>query len=296
VGAAYQAGALPLRAASIEAAIHLNGKSVRQNLQAFRWGRLSVADPARVERELGQRRPGAAEEVAAQRRRLAGEALRAHDQALAELGLGEEGSRQLSLRLAELCAYQDLRYAHRYLELVRAAREVDAGFPDRGWALTLAVARNYFKLMAYKDEYEVARLATRPEALQRLEALFEGPLAVSHYLHPPTLRALFPGKLCLGPWVRPALALLKRLKGLRGTALDPFGRHPCRKLERALIDWYRWLAGEVLMLVDARSYGLAVRVLDLPDRIRGYEQVKIRNAAQVQQEAAELLAQLRNSS
>jgi indolepyruvate ferredoxin oxidoreductase len=295
VGAAYQAGALPLRAASIEAAIHLNGKSVGQNIQAFRWGRLSVADPARVERELGQSRSGAAEGVAAQRRRLAGEALQAHDQALAELGLGEEGNRQLSLRLAELCAYQDLAYARRYLELVRVARRVDAGFPDRSWALTLAVARSYFKLMAYKDEYEVARLATRPEAGQRLAALFEGPLAVSHYLHPPTLRALFPGKLCLGPWFRPVLALLKRLKGLRGTAFDPFGRTPCRKLERALIDWYRGLAGEVLALVNAQTYGLAVQVLELPDRIRGYEQVKMRNAAQVQQEAADLLVQLRRS-
>ena len=102
VGAAYQAGALPLEAESIEAAIQLNGKAVDQNIQAFRWGRLSVADPARVERELEGGKPTAAEAIEAQRCRLAGEALHLHDQALKEMDLGGEGQRQLSLRLAEL--------------------------------------------------------------------------------------------------------------------------------------------------------------------------------------------------
>lgn len=293
VGAAYQAGALPLEAGSIEAAIRLNGKAVSQNVQAFRWGRLSVADPARVERELEGGKPAAAAAVEAQRRRLGGEALRLHDQALREMDLGEEGNRQLSLRVAELCAYQDAAYARRYLEVVRQVRQVDGRFPNRGWALTRAVVFNLYKLMAYKDEYEVARLATRPEAVERVRALFAGPVALSHLLHPPTLRSFFPRKMRLGPWFHPVFGLLKRLKGLRGSMLDPFGHTPCRQLERALISWYPWLVGEVLAQVDEATYPMAVKLAQLPDRIRGYEKIKMRNAAQVQQEAADLLAQLK---
>ena len=293
VGAAYQAGALPLKAESIEAAIALNGKAISENIQAFRWGRLSVADPARVERELAGTKKSVAQVVEAQRRGLKGEALLVHDQALREIGLDEEGQRQLSLRLAELCAYQDAGYARQYLEAVRPVWQHDQHFPDRGQALTRAVVVNLYKLMAYKDEYEVARLATRPEAEERVRALFDGPTAVSHLLHPPTMRSLFPKKIRLGPWFRPVYSVLKRLKGLRRTALDPFGRTPCRQLERALIDWYGWLMGEVLAQVDETTYPLAVKLAQLPDRIRGYEQVKMKSAAQAQQEAVGLLVQLR---
>lgn len=293
VGAAYQAGALPLNAASIEAAIHLNGKAVSQNIQAFRWGRLSVAEPARVERELEGTKPSAAQAVEVQGRGLMGEGLKIHDQALREIGLDQEGQRQLSLRVAELCAYQDAGYARQYLEVIRPVWQFDQRFPDRGQALTRAVVVNLYKLMAYKDEYEVARLATRPEGEERVRALFDGPVSLSHLLHPPTLRTFFPKKVGLGPWFRPVFGVLKRLKGLRGSALDPFGRTPCRQLERALIAWYRWLVGEVLAQVDEATYTMAVKLAQLPDRIRGYEQVKMQSAAQVQQEAADLLAQLK---
>ncbi|MBI2504405.1 MAG: indolepyruvate ferredoxin oxidoreductase family protein [Candidatus Latescibacteria bacterium] len=293
VGAAYQTGALPLKAESIEAAIALNGKAVSQNIQAFRWGRLSVADPARVERELAGARQSAAQAVEEHRHRLEGEALQLHDQALREIGLDEEGQRQLSLRLAELCAYQDAEYARQYLGVIRQTWQVEGRFPDRGQALTRAVVVSLYKLMAYKDEYEVARLATDAATDQRVRELFEGPVSISHYLHPPTLRLLFRKKLRLGPWFRPVFGVLKRLKGLRGTALDPFGRTPCRQLERALIAWYRWLVGEVLPQVDEETYPLAVQLLQLPDRIRGYEEIKMQSAAQVQQEAVGLLAQIK---
>ncbi|MBM3279351.1 MAG: indolepyruvate ferredoxin oxidoreductase family protein [Candidatus Handelsmanbacteria bacterium] len=289
LGAAYQAGALPLEAASIEAAIRLNGKAVAHNLLAFRWGRLSVCDPGRVQRALAGDPPAPAE----QGRPLEGVALVLRDQILRELELDEECGRQFSLRFDELCAYQNLAYAQRYAEVVRQVRKVDGRFADRDLALTQAAVWNLYKLMAYKDEYEVARLATRPEARQRIEKVFEEVGYWSNLLHPPTLRSLFPRKLGFGPWFRPLLRLLVRLRGLRGRALDPFGHTPCRRLERALVGWYCRLVEEVLALVDEGNYALACKVCSLPDRIRGYEEVKMRNAMQVQQEAADLVAQLR---
>ncbi len=295
VGAAYQAGALPLESASIEAAIRLNGKAVEQNIQAFRWGRLTVADPGRMQRELEVDQQGAAGATQSQRR-LTGEGLALHDQSLRELDLGEEGSGQLGLRIAELCAYQDVAYARRFVDQIRVVRRADVFFPDRRLALTQAVVSSLYKLMAYKDEYEVARLATRPEARQRLQALFAGVSSWSHLLHPPTLRAFFPKKLAFGPWFQPVFRLLYRLRGLRGRALDPFGHTPCRQLERALIGWYCWLVGEVLARLDHGNYPLACKILGLPERIRGYEEVKVRNAVQVQQEALDLLAQLKTST
>jgi indolepyruvate ferredoxin oxidoreductase len=291
-GAAYQAGTLPLSAASIEAAIRLNGKAVSQNIQAFRWGRLSVADPARVERDLQGAKPGGVEE---HRRSLGGEALHLYDQALREIGLEGEGRRQLSLRVAELCAYQDAAYARRYLEVVRHVWQRDGDFPDNCQALTLAVVVNLYKLMAYKDEYEVARLATRPEAGERVQALFDGPVRVSHLLHPPTLRSLFRKKVSMGPWFRPVFALLKKFRWLRGTAFDPFGRTACRRLERELITWYRGVMEEGLGEVGEDTYGLVLQLAQLPDHIRGYEQVKMQSAAQMQQEAERLLHQLRGA-
>ncbi|MCC7265664.1 MAG: hypothetical protein IT369_24410, partial [Candidatus Latescibacteria bacterium] len=180
----------------------------------------------------------------------------------------------------------------RFVALVRQVHQVDRQFPGHGFDLTRAVIANLYRMMAYKDEYEVARLATRPELHQRLATLFAGVPTWSHLLHPPTLRSLFPRKLGFGGWARPLFRLLKRFRRLRGTPFDPFGGTACRQLERALVDWYTWLVGGVLERVDGNNYALAVRILGLADRIRGYEEIKVRNAAQVQQEAADLLAQL----
>ena len=294
LGAAYQAGTIPLEAASIEAAINLNGKAVENNVQAFRWGRLAVAEPERVERLLGQRGVSAEEVIAGNRQCLKDQPahLALHDEALDVVPVDGEVRRQLSVRVTELCAYQDEVYARTYVDFVRKVWEADQRFPDHGQRLTQAVVFHLYKLMAYKDEYEVARLATRPEAEAQVRELFDGEVKVSYRLHPPTLRGLGLGKLSLGGWFRPMLRMLAHLKGLRGTAFDLFGRTSCRRLERALIGWYRESMESVLARVDEESYEIAVRIATAPDRIRGYEEVKEQAASQVQREVEGLLNQL----
>lgn len=289
LGAAYQAGVLPLQAASIEQAIALNAQAVENNVQAFRWGRLAVADPARVERALG----GQQKSAAAVKEQLDAETRAQLDEGLAALaGLPGEGQQALGVRLAELCAYQDLAYARRYLEFVRQVWAVDRGL-SHGLQLTQAVVRGLYKLMAYKDEYEVARLATRNGSEERMCALFDGEVKIVRQLHPPTLRRLLKGKIGFGQGLRPVLVLLSRLKRLRGTRLDPFGYTAARRLERELIGWYCGLIEEVLPALAEESYGLAVEIAELPDGIRGYEQVKEAAAAQAKQRATRLLTELR---
>ena len=295
LGAAYQAGGLPLQATSIEQAIALNAQAVENNVQAFRWGRLAVADPARVERALGAQQGSAVQELAAVRERLARDvaARVLLDEGLAALaGLNAEGQQELGVRLAELCAYQDVAYAQHYLRFVRQVWEADRGL-SHSLQLTRAVVRGLYKLMAYKDEYEVARLATRNGSEERMRALFDGEVEVVRQLHPPTLRRLFKGKIGFGKGLRPVLVLLSRLKGLRGTRLDPFGHTAARRLEHAMVGWYCGLIEEVLPALAEEGYGLAVEIAELPDGIRGYEQVKEASAAQAKQRAERLLAKLR---
>ena len=182
------------------------------------------------------------------------------DEGLAALaGLNAEGQKELGVRLAELCAYQDVAYARHYLEFVRRVWEVDRGL-SHGLQLTRAVVRGLYKLMAYKDEYEVARLATRNGSEERMRALFDGEVKIVRQLHPPTLRRLLKGKIGFGRGLRPALVLLSRLKGLRGTAFDVFGyRTHGGAAFGTRTDWLvlrvdrRGLAG-----ADEESYGLAV--------------------------------------
>lgn len=300
LGVACQAGQLPLRPASIERVIRLNGKAVDDNLQAFRWGRLAVADPGRLEAVLGSRRPDDAQVVTEGRRRLAGVpgAVALHDATLRELDLSPEGARVVSYRLAELTAYQDTRYAARYadrLRRVRAAeRRTAEGAADGGEALTLAVARSLHRLMAYKDEYEVGRLATRGASAARVRDLFDGPVRIAHNLHPPTLRPLGIGRIRVGPWARPLLALLYRMRGLRGRAWDPFGRTPCRRLERELVVWFEGIVDELAAAVrEGADRELALQIAAAPERIRGFEQVKAASARQVRDELGPLLARLR---
>src|SRR5262249_14688777 len=144
------------------------------------------------------------------------------------------------VRVPELIAYQDAAYARRYVDFVRRVAEAErARTPDRT-TLAKAVARHLFKLMAYKDEYEVARLHLDAAERARIEAGFGGDMRVSWHLHPPLLRAMgLKRKLPLGPWFTPAMQALREMKRLRGTPLDPFGRAHVRRVERALIEEYR---------------------------------------------------------
>ena len=226
LGVAYQAGVLPVTAASIESAIDLNGTAVDLNLQAFRWGRLWVVDPERVERQAGLRTgPSGSTE------------------GLEDFAGDPELQRMLAVRVAELTAYQDRRYAQRYLELVRrcAAAERDAGTDG---TFTRTVAHQLHRLMAYKDEYEVARLLL--DGGDQVARTFGDVEKVTWNLHPPMLRAMgMKRKLKLGPWARPALVSLRSMKRLRGTRLDPFGRAEVRRTERQLIVDYAALVDEL---------------------------------------------------
>jgi indolepyruvate ferredoxin oxidoreductase len=297
LGIAYQAGRLPLTAASIEGAIRLNGVQVTQNLQAFRYGRLAVADPARVRALVepsGRTIDEARRDVLA---RLAGRSAHAYVSLLDRCAhLDQEARRMLAVRIGELIDYQDARYAEQYVEFVLevAAREA-AAVPDRS-EITHAVIRNLYKLMAYKDEYEVARLHLKPGLPAQVRALFSAPRRQVYHFHPPLLRAMgFRRKLALGPWFRPVLRLLRGLRGVRGTRWDVFGYAAVRREERRLIAWYTVLVGAVLDHLQAATYPVILDIAKLPDGIRGYEEIKLGNVRQAKARAESLMARLREA-
>src|SRR5690606_2293347 len=228
LGAAYQAGALPLPAEAIEEALRLNGVRVAENLRAFRLGRRAVADPdgvAALAVPAGREREsagGAAPEWPAGVPAIAAEP-------------GSELARLVRIRGPDLVAYQDEAYARRYAEVVERVRRAEAERVPGSAALAEAVARNLYKLMAYKDEYEVARLSLAPEVAAAVRARSGDGARVRYRLHPPILRALgLRRKLSLGRWFRPVLALLAALRRLRGTPFDPFGHTHVRRVEREL--------------------------------------------------------------
>jgi indolepyruvate ferredoxin oxidoreductase len=287
LGAAFQRGAIPLSLAAIEEAFRLNGAAVERNLAAFAWGRASVAAPEAIEAALRAASPALAVEAPA---RELDEELRALVDRVAREG---ELRRLLEVRVPELVAYQDRAYAEDYLrfvERVRAAEE--ERMPGRS-ELTEAVARQLYKLMAYKDEYEVARLHLDPVERARVEAeLGEGARAKVN-LHPPLLRALgMKRKVKLGRWFDPGLRMLRAGRRLRGTALDPFGRTEVRRVERELIGEYRAIVADTLGSLRPETYATAVELCDLPDVVRGYEEIKLRNVERFRRRAGELRARL----
>lgn len=296
LGVAYQAGRIPLQARSIEAAIRLNGVAVERNLQAFRYGRLWVHDPERVRALLDPPRRGYEEERARWLERLRGPAAREYARMLDRCAaLDEESRRLLAIRLGELVDYQDARYAQAYLDVVLRVAEREREVVGRTGPLTHAVARHLFKLMAYKDEYEVARLYLREEFWDRLRRTFPGYRTVRLHLHPPALRAFgVRRKVSIGPWVLGLFRVLRALRRLRGTPLDPFGYARSRKEERELVRWYRDLVQRTLGVLAPHNYTRAVELLSAPDRIRGYEEVKRRHALRVVEEAEALFAQLQS--
>ena len=285
VGAAYQAGALPISATAIEGAIELNGVSVEMNRLAFRWGRLAVIDPKVVEAEA---------------RRVAGReqqpvVLSAEARALVDAaGATGELRALLEVRVPELIAYQSAEYARRYVDLVRLVGEVETRKTPGRTGLREAVARHLFKLMAYKDEYEVARLHLAALAGTELASRFGPQARVYWHLHPPILRALgLKRKIKLGTWFAPVFRLLAAMKGLRGTALDPFGRAEVRRVERQLVEEYRGMIETALAGLGPETHDAAVALAELPDEIRGYEEIKLANVRRAREMAAPLLDRLR---
>jgi indolepyruvate ferredoxin oxidoreductase len=279
LGAAYQAGAIPVSAEAIEAAITLNGVSVAMNTHAFRAGRLLVVDSAFVTSEMA-RRPGAIEADAAPL---------SPEQAALLAPLAGETRRLAAIRVRELTAYQDAAYAREYLGAVARVWEVEQARTPGQTRLSEAVARHLFKLMAYKDEYEVARLHLASPLAATLAAEYPDGATVHYNLHPPMLRALgWRRKIKVGTWFNGVFRLLARMKGLRGGVLDPFGYAHVRRVERALIGEYRGLIDRALAGLTPETHATAVALAELPDMIRGYEDVKLRNVARFREAARAL--------
>jgi indolepyruvate ferredoxin oxidoreductase len=284
LGAAYQRGFLPILSDSIEQAIRLNGAAVEENIAAFRWGRTVVVDPERVEAAVAgtvssdTRKPA----MASAARRMV-----ESSDATGEL------RRLLEVRVPDLIAYQNRAYARGYLEVVRSVAAAERGRAPGRSDLGEAVARNLYKLMAYKDEYEVARLHLDAAAEAAIRAGFGDDVTLYWNLHPPLLRALgMKRKLKLGPWFTPAMKALRAAKALRGTPLDPFGRTVVRRTERALVDEYRRMLDGAIERLTPETHALVVRVAELPDMVRGYERIKLDNVERYRTEAKRLLSEL----
>ena len=204
-----------------------------------------------------------------------------HDAASVEQLLSPKQERVVEFdRVAELTAYQNAAYAAQYTGFV-------AEVARRAPALADTVARNLYKLMAYKDEYEVARLLTKPSFENQIRETWTQVESISYNLHPPLLRRFFKKKIAFGPWFRRPLKMLAAMKGLRGGPLDIFGRAKHRRMERELIGWYRDLISQVL----EHNHPRALEIAALPEQIRGYEQIKEASIAQAKKRAADLLAE-----
>jgi indolepyruvate ferredoxin oxidoreductase len=282
LGAAYQAGAIPVGAAAIEQAIAINGVQVEMNAQAFRVGRLLVADPGWV-RTVERTRAGA---VAA-RAEVGPEARALID----SVGATGELRRLIEIRVPELIAYQDAAYARGYVEFVRGVQAAEQAAVPGETRLAEAVARYLYKLMAYKDEYEVARLHLRPEVQASIRAEL-GEAEVRYQLQPPILRMLgVKRKLALGRWVEVVFRGLVTLRRFRGTVLDLFGYAHVRRVERALVGEYRNLVERALRGLTPERHDRAVQIARLPDLVRGYEDVKLRNVRRFREAAQALGAE-----
>jgi indolepyruvate ferredoxin oxidoreductase len=274
MGVAFQAGMIPLSAAAIERAIELNGVAVQANRDAFRWGRRWALDPAGVEAQA-----------------FLGDLPTADVSGLDDVGLGDTPDELISLvgrRRDDLRAYQDDAYARRYVEFVRRTATAERSAGGDG-SFTTTVAHQLARLMAYKDEYEVARLLA--DGKTRAEQALGRPIeSMTFHLHPPTLRAMgMQRKLNMNSWTHPSLTALAAMKKVRGTKLDLFGRAELRKTERALIDEFRSLIESLLPRL-ATDHAEATRIAGLIDVVRGFEHVKERNIATYRSELATALA------
>jgi indolepyruvate ferredoxin oxidoreductase len=281
LGYAWQKGWIPLEKASLMRAMELNAVAVENNKAAFEWGRRAAHDAAAFEKLLN---PG---QVVAFAKRSPLDSL-------------------IARRVEFLTAYQHAAYAESYKAFVQKVRTMDESVGAKGLALTEAVARHLFKLMAYKDEYEVARLHTDGAFHARIKTLFEGDYKLNYHLAPPLLaKKNDKGELqkqTFGPAMLTVFKLLARLKGLRGTVLDVFGRTDERRQERALIAEYRASVDEVLSVLGGahpveqvrEPYRLALDIARIPEQIRGFGHVKERNLRQARQNWQALLTQLRH--
>ncbi|MEV4458433.1 indolepyruvate ferredoxin oxidoreductase family protein [Microbispora sp. NPDC049633] len=280
VGAAYQHGCIPISAGAIERAIRLNKAAVERNLAAFQWGRAAVIDREAVFRAAIPPAPPAVPVDDAALREAAG------------TGALEE---TLAPRIADLTGYQNAAYARSYARDVRrvAALAAERAGEEAGARIGLAYARGLHKLMAYKDEYEVARLHLDPVERARREREFGPGAAVSVLLHPPLLRAMgLKRKIRLRRSAGVVFRGLRAARVLRGTALDVFGHAAVRRVERTLVGEYRELVRRALERLTPATARTVAEIAALPDVIRGYEGIKLARVAEFRDRAAALLARL----
>jgi indolepyruvate ferredoxin oxidoreductase len=275
LGHAYQMGWLPVGEAALMQAIELNGTAVEFNRMAFLWGRRAAVDLPRLLTRLESLK------VKSPDRELS--------QALDE---------RISRRMDVLRAYQDDAYAQRYLRKVEAIRLAEVQLLGEPGPLTEAVARYYFKVLAIKDEYEVARLFTDGEFLKKIEANFEGDFALHFHLAPPLLNkaGVEPKKSSFGPWMLKGFKVLARLKFLRNTWLDPFGRTHERQVERQWLEDYEVMLDLILKELSLDNHLLAISLAELPDAVRGYGAVKERYLLHAEAKRKALLKQWRGEA
>ncbi|OBC14529.1 indolepyruvate ferredoxin oxidoreductase [Mycobacterium sp. 852013-50091_SCH5140682] len=276
VGAAVQLGALPIPAAVVERAIELNGVAVATNVAAFRWGRAAVCAP---EAFAEATTPAAAESrtVPALPAAMAG-----------RITVAEPVRPLVERRAAELVAYQSRAVAAEYLDVIEAVWAAERRLGDRT-EFSTAVIEGLFKLTAYKDEYEVARLLTDPAFAASVQAQFPGATDLTYRLHPPALRAMGRrSKIGFGPRSHLTLRLLAKGKRLRGTVFDPFGHASLRRTERALLTHYRDMVLGAAATLTVEGYDTAVAAAAAADLVRGYESVKLGTIARYRDRLAEL--------
>ncbi|MEO5326291.1 indolepyruvate ferredoxin oxidoreductase family protein [Mesorhizobium sp. CC13] len=275
LGFAFQHGGLPLSAEAVERAIELNGEAVAMNVTAFRWGRRAAHEPGFV-RAMVER-----------------------------FGRGEEGAVAQTLdeviarRVEFLAAYQDAAYADRYRARIAAMRAAESGAVPGSTAVTEAAARSLFKLMAIKDEYEVARLYTDGSFQRELSKQFQDYDRLEFHLAPPILGRKgadgSPRKSSFGPWMMKAFRLLAAMKGLRGTMFDVFGYTAERRSERELLAAYEADLDLIRASLDPRTVEAAAALASVPQLVRGYGHVKHASMGKAAGERARLVERLREA-
>jgi indolepyruvate ferredoxin oxidoreductase len=277
LGFAYQKGWVPLAAESLERAIELNGVAVEFNRKSFLWGRRAAVDLERVKRIA---RPA--------------------DVIAIEQHFSRNLDELVERRVKLLTDYQNAAYAAKYSSLVKKTRDLEQQTLGSS-KLAEAVARYYAKLLAYKDEYEVARLHADGEFRKKIESMFEGNYKVVYHLAPPLLAKADPltgepAKMRFGPRMLPLFKILSPLKGLRGTALDLFGYTQERKTERALIREYEETVETLLKNLTPQNHAVAVQLASLPEDIRGFGHIKLKSVAAARKKREQLLAAFGNAA
>ena len=267
LGYAWQKGLVPVSLEGILRAVELNGAAVDFNKKAFEWGRHAAVDTSRVER------------------------MAFPDRGVIKLEPPQTLEGLLQHRAKFLVSYQDEAYAQRFRDLVQKVKAAEDGVKPGSSLLSMAVAKSYFKLLAYKDEYEVARLYSDGDFMRDLQGTFGGNFKLSFQLGPDWLQKdkNKPRKISFGPWIMKAFRFIAKFKGLRGSALDPFGYQHERRVERQLIRDFEATVDTLLAGLSTEKLMQAAEIASLPQQIRGYGYIKLAAVDKVRQQQAEKL-------